>query len=289
MTAKMLTMPRFLGYAFNPLTTYYIYDPHLVAVVLEVHNTFHEKHIYPVSFTDAKQSITRRFHVSPFNDRLGSYTFKTRDPQLGISIELTVVSPENEPKLYASLKSTKKSACLGDAGGVLWLCVTCGWWIFMTFPRIVYEAGKLHYRKKMPVYIRPEPVRDQGTVVRQHPTHLDTYFRRIVLEYFQWKREAVRFEILSGNTLEPEVIEICAPLETVTILSDAFFTNLACGGDIAGLFEGKFDKGVDLEGYNAGRLEWRERLYFRYMVMKARISIWMQQEVFRRIATFAHF
>jgi cyclopropane-fatty-acyl-phospholipid synthase len=287
MTAKMLTMPRFLGYAFNPLTTYYIYDPHLVAVVLEVHNTFHEKHIYPVPFTPSKQSITRRFHVSPFNDRLGTYTFKTRDPNLGLSIELTVMSSENEPKLYASLKSSSRSASLADPG-VLWVCVACGWWIFMTFPRIVYEAGKLHYAKKMPVYVRPEPVRDEGTVVRQQATYLDTYFRRLVVEDLKWKREAVRFEMLSGNTLEPEVIEIGAPSETVTILSDAFFTNLVCGADIAGFYEGKFDKQVDLEGI-AGRLDWRERVYLRYMVIKARISIWMDQEFFRRIATFAHF
>jgi hypothetical protein len=158
----------------------------------------------------------------------------------------------------------------------------------MTFPRIVYEAGKLHYGKKMPVYVRPEPLRDDGTVVRQHPTPLDTYFRRLCIDYFQWKRENVRFEMLARNTLEPEVLEFGVPSETVTILSDAFFTNLACGANIAGLYAGKFDGLVDLEGY-AGRLAWRERVYLRYMVMKARISIWMDKELFTRIATFANF
>jgi len=166
-------MPRYFGYSFNPLTTYYVYDPELVAVVLEVHNTFEEKHIYPLRFSSS-QSVVRRFHVSPFNDRLGTYTLKTRDPGNGISIELTVVTPDGKSKLYASLKS-KTGPYLHHSIGVLWICVLCGWWIFMTFPRILYEASKLHYWKKLPVYMRPEPLNDNGTIVRQYPQSIDLY------------------------------------------------------------------------------------------------------------------
>jgi len=162
-------MPRFFGYSFNPLTTYYVYDPNLVAVVLEVHNTFDEKHIYPVRFSSS-QTIIRRFHVSPFNDRLGTYTLKTRDPRNGISIELTVVTP----KLYASLKS-KTGTYLHHSIRVLSLCVRCGSWIFMTFPRILYQAFKLHYQKKLPAYMRPEPLNDVGTISRRRPRSIDLY------------------------------------------------------------------------------------------------------------------
>jgi len=169
----MITMPRYFGYSFNPLTTYYVYDPKLVAVVLEVHNTFDEKHIYPVRFSSS-QTIVRRFHVSPFNDRLGTYTLKTRDPRSGISIEVTVVTPDGRPKLYASLKS-KTWTDLHHTIRVLWLCARCGSWIFMTFPRILYQASKLHYHKKLPVYMRPEPLNDDGTIVRQRPRSIDLY------------------------------------------------------------------------------------------------------------------
>src|SRR5216117_803774 len=121
MTAYMATMPRFFGYSFNPLTTYYVYDDDLlVSIVLEVHNTFGEKHIYVVP-PDSK-SISRRFHVSPFNDRLGAYHFKTSSPESGIFIQLTLVTPESKPKLVATLKS-HYAAPVFDTPAVLLLCL----------------------------------------------------------------------------------------------------------------------------------------------------------------------
>jgi DUF1365 family protein len=177
MRANILTMPRFLGYSFNPLTMYYVYDPALIAVVLEVHNTFGEKHIYVVPYSKGPQSITRRFHVSPFNDCLGTYQFKTTPPENGIFIELTLITPESKPKLVATLKSRSDTA-MNNSWAVLRLSVLCGWWIFMSFPRILFEAWKLHYRKKMPVYMRPEPFNDQGTIHRQKSSSTDLYAPR---------------------------------------------------------------------------------------------------------------
>jgi DUF1365 family protein len=174
MTASMLTMPRFFGYSFNPLTTYYVYDPDLVAIVLEVHNTFGEKHIYVVRYSKTQQSIPRRFHVSPFNDRLGTYRFKTTSPENGIAIELTLATPENKPKLVATLKS-HSSTPVTEAGNVLRLCVQCGWWIFLSFPRILFEAWRIHYHKGLPVFLRPEPFNDSGTIHRQPSSSTDLY------------------------------------------------------------------------------------------------------------------
>ena len=43
-----LTMPRTLGYGFNPLSVYFCADPDgaLAAIIYEVHNTFGERHSY---------------------------------------------------------------------------------------------------------------------------------------------------------------------------------------------------------------------------------------------------
>lgn len=164
MTAFMLTMPRLFGYSFNPLTTYYVYDNKgLTAIVLEIHNTFGEKHIYVVHYSPTSQSISRRFHVSPFNDRLGTYQLKIKPPELGISIRFTLVTPEARPKLVATLESVSEAGLTA----ILSLCISCGWWIFLTFPRILFEAWKLHYRKGLPVFMRPEPFHERGTVKRQ--------------------------------------------------------------------------------------------------------------------------
>jgi DUF1365 family protein len=178
MTASMLTMPRYFGYSFNPLTMYYIYDKDLIAVVLEIHNTFGEKHIYVLPHSNKSQSISRRFHVSPFNDRLGTYSFKTTSPESGrISIEFTLVTPESKPKFVATLKSQSEAA-VSDISALLLLCLRCGWWIFLTIPRISWEAWKLHYRKGLPVYSRPEPFHERGTVKRQSPGSTDLYHPR---------------------------------------------------------------------------------------------------------------
>jgi DUF1365 family protein len=174
MTASILTMPRFFGYSFNPLTTYYIYDPDLIAVVLEVHNTFSEAYIYVVHHSEKAQSFPRRFHVSPFNDRLGTYQFKTTSPEKGFSIELILLTPEKKPKLMATLKSQSASS-VNDTLTVLRLCVQCGWWIFLSLPRILYEAWKLYHQKGLPVYLRPEPFHEKGTIGRQNPGATDLY------------------------------------------------------------------------------------------------------------------
>lgn len=174
MTASMLTMPRFCGYSFNPLTVYYIYDPEWVATVLEVHNTFGEKHIYVVPKTESR--IPRRFHVSPFNDREGSYQFQVMSPP-DVNVKLTLVTPETKPKLVATL--TSQSSCsINKTFSILRLCVLCGWWIFLTMPRILFEAWKLHYQKSLPVYMRPEPFQEKGTIGRKFSSSTDLYVSR---------------------------------------------------------------------------------------------------------------
>ncbi len=94
---RMLSFPRVLGYAFNPLTIYWIDDPagRLRAVLYQVKNTFGEQHGYlcPVSADHApgqpiRQRAEKSFHVSPFMDVAGRYSFRVREPaaHLGIVI-----------------------------------------------------------------------------------------------------------------------------------------------------------------------------------------------------------
>ena len=56
----VLTMPRVLGYAFNPLNVYFCYrrDGSLAATVYEVNNTFGQRHSYalPVERSETRRS-----------------------------------------------------------------------------------------------------------------------------------------------------------------------------------------------------------------------------------------
>ena len=84
-TIFLLTMPRVLGYVFNPVSFYFCLDDQhaLRAVLCEVHNTFGEQHSYLCanpdhSPIDAEQWLEAEkvFHVSPFLNRAGTYKFR---------------------------------------------------------------------------------------------------------------------------------------------------------------------------------------------------------------------
>ncbi|CAG8610629.1 224_t:CDS:2, partial [Gigaspora margarita] len=58
---ELVTMPRFFGYAFNPVSIYYCYDitDALKIIVLEVNNTFGEKHLYIMDRDSEADKSTR--------------------------------------------------------------------------------------------------------------------------------------------------------------------------------------------------------------------------------------
>ncbi len=92
----LLTVPRVLNSAFNPLSVWLCLDrqDRPRAALAEVHNTFGEVYGYllhqdgePLSFP-IRSRAAKVFHVSPFLPRDGEYRFRISQPgaQLGISI-----------------------------------------------------------------------------------------------------------------------------------------------------------------------------------------------------------
>jgi uncharacterized protein len=83
----LMTMPRMLGYVFNPVSFWFCRDRSgaLRAVLCEVNNTFGESHCYLVHRADGQplppdQWLDGRkvFHVSPFLPVEGGYRFRFR-------------------------------------------------------------------------------------------------------------------------------------------------------------------------------------------------------------------
>ena len=81
----LMTMPRVLGYAFNPVSFWLCCDSarELRAVLVEVNNTFGERHCYLCFHEDRREIMpqdvltTRKvFHVSPFIETKGDYSFQ---------------------------------------------------------------------------------------------------------------------------------------------------------------------------------------------------------------------
>jgi DUF1365 family protein len=72
--------PRMWGYAFKPVSFWYCHrkDASLRAIVVEVNNTFGERHCYVLENPVFGAPLTARkcFHVSPFLDVTGDYAFR---------------------------------------------------------------------------------------------------------------------------------------------------------------------------------------------------------------------
>jgi DUF1365 family protein len=85
--AVLMTMPRLLGYVFNPVSFWFCHDRArtLRAVLCEVNNTFGERHCYLVHHEDRRPiepdawlEGRKMFHVSPFLPVEGRYRFRFR-------------------------------------------------------------------------------------------------------------------------------------------------------------------------------------------------------------------
>lgn len=100
-SVRMLAYPRILGYAFNPLTVYFLYDAggRVAMVIYEVRNTFGEHHFYEhVPEVPAAEGIEhaapKAFYVSPFNTLEGQYRFSLRLPDDDVFTGITLSNAE---------------------------------------------------------------------------------------------------------------------------------------------------------------------------------------------------
>jgi hypothetical protein len=118
---------------------------------------------------DHQWSFARAFHVSPFNDRLGTYTVSIRAPfphsDSGVILPLIRVhlhTPAGLLKFSASLRA--KHAAPFRTHTILASLASHPFILFLTLPRILCQAVALHYRRCLNVYKRPEPKPVRWTV-----------------------------------------------------------------------------------------------------------------------------
>ena len=103
---KLLCYPRILGYVFNPLSVFYVYDINekLVSILYEVKNTFGEQHTYIFRVENnslLQHNCEKKFHVSPFIEMDCNYFFRILKPAEKISVIIDQYQ-SNEKILYAS-------------------------------------------------------------------------------------------------------------------------------------------------------------------------------------------
>ena len=103
---KLLCYPRIFGYAFNPLSVFFIYDQNsrLISILYEVKNTFGEQHTYIFKTDDDKiiiNNCSKKFHVSPFIEMECHYYFRVLKPSDKISVIIDQIDKDGK-LLYAS-------------------------------------------------------------------------------------------------------------------------------------------------------------------------------------------
>lgn len=267
--AYLVTAPKFLGYSFNPASFWYIYDSDaaLKYMIVEVNNTFGERRMYLLKadkasnedqdvefngdltpqkktlFTDSWQ---KDFHVSPFNSTKGTYSLKAVDPLAAfqdtgsVKIDNTIVlrSSKQDAKIVAKVWSEGPPR---DATSISMLAlarfvVSWCWVGFATFPRILWEASKLFFRRKLHVWYRPEVLDTSlGRAYTADETTLERFFAAFLEDVVSNAAKPLRVIYEAAHTGGQEVSwsspgftyeEVHKRTLAIKVLSPAFYSRL---------------------------------------------------------------
>jgi len=160
-TIVMAAMPRAFGYAFNPISVFWCFGPSgdQRAVVVEVHNTYGDRHAYLVHPDEQGRARTdKQMYVSPFHGTDGHYELAVPVPSDRLDVAVTLVTEakdgEQSTRFSASLRgeatdtSPWRAAPAALRGAVL--IRTHGVWLWL---------------RRLP--IRPRPTHHQEGVTRR--------------------------------------------------------------------------------------------------------------------------
>lgn len=161
---ELLAQPRVLGHVFNPVSFWLCYDQAdtLRVVIAEVSNTFGDRHSYLCHHDDLREitkadTITAQkiFHVSPFQDIAGGYTFRfdIQPDSIGIWIDFS----EAHAGLIATLTGPRKP--LTNAG-IVKAMLRRPFGSRRVLALIHWQAVKLWW-KGVSYRARPEPPKDE--------------------------------------------------------------------------------------------------------------------------------
>ena len=110
---KLLCYPRILGYVFNPLSIFFVYNQNdkLISILYEVKNTFGEQHTYVFKVDNENKLIqnncSKKFHVSPFIEMNCKYFFRILNPNEKLSV--IIDQYDHEGKILFASQDGKKA------------------------------------------------------------------------------------------------------------------------------------------------------------------------------------
>ncbi|MCB1231693.1 MAG: DUF1365 domain-containing protein [Verrucomicrobiae bacterium] len=166
---RLITLPRILGYIFNPVCFYLIHDENdrAVHVVVEVCNTFRELKPYLIASPQAsgefRLTTPKHFYVSPFIGLTAEFDFRVRVPD--DKIEIHIDDRENGETLLVSWIRGEQKALTNAR-----LC-----WYSIRFPLLTLQViSKIHWQafllwmKRLPFIRKSDAPDQQRDLYRPH-------------------------------------------------------------------------------------------------------------------------
>ena len=160
----LLTLPRVIGYAFNPVSFYYIHSKlgEPITAIAEVTNTFREMKLFPLGSPDGKNKfdclIAKDFYVSPFSDPNDTFHFRLGQPTEKWSIGIDNITKE-KPTLVSAIRGEKRSL---SAARLAWYALKYPLLSLLIIFRIHFHALLL-YLKKIPHFPKSTPIVSTST------------------------------------------------------------------------------------------------------------------------------
>ena len=154
------TYPRVLGYTFKPVSFWYCHraDGMLRAIVVEVNNTFGERHCYLLDAPRYGQELRadKVFHVSPFCTLAGGYRFRfLRIDNDGLKKTVARIDYDDEhgPLLETSVSGALEPVTAASLRRALWGHPAM---TLAVIARIHWQAARL-WLKRVPFIRKPKP------------------------------------------------------------------------------------------------------------------------------------
>ncbi|KAI8051210.1 hypothetical protein BDF22DRAFT_656636 [Syncephalis plumigaleata] len=200
---ELVTTPRLFGYAMNPASFYYCYE-RIKEPVEGIKARDYARLLLKFKYSFETH---REFHVSPFNPRNGDYDIHTIDPrnECRINVRITMdqsasvcpvysakkstlndsndapaLPPPHHPSITAAADAKPRAKMTADVVGpayvlnahiLVYIAMMHPFDVFLTMPRILFEAWKLAYRHYLPVFARPNPL--PNTIVALSPSKFE--------------------------------------------------------------------------------------------------------------------
>jgi cyclopropane-fatty-acyl-phospholipid synthase len=227
----LITALRQFHYVFNPASFFYCYDAQgrLACVLAQVNNTFGETHLYVLTpeGEEGRFAAQKAFHVSPFFPLRGRYEFFFSEPGEELALSITYFL-DDQQALKASFTGTARPMTSRNLARMV---MGHPLRAVLTFPRIVAQAARLYFRKKLAVHPKPEPASSM-TIRQAPPTVLDALGKWALGRFLRQLDHGQLTLALPHGGEERFGLPGSKPLAELLVHRSRFFGRVMLSGDI---------------------------------------------------------